>query len=198
MDESAESATISREDTTTTENTPRYRETDNAKVFLQRFMQSDTYRKYFDKFYEGKTLSPKVTEQLMRDVFENSDLGMMALYNFFMNDCRFSYNPMRYPYEVNTAVKDYIKAVDEFRKVLATGDRDRDAYANADVRRVATHLKASDAFMDAGIVHTRRQGEFLARVIVVQNGLEKPAYLKPEESLQRVRVDAYQNGRRSA
>lgn len=170
-------------------------ETDNIEVFLSRFLKSNIYTNSYDNFFKNKKIKEGISEELKRKVFENSDDGLLALYIFYQTQCRFEYNPMRYSPEIAISVREYIQAIKELQDETKGPMPDRDRIVNADIKRTATHIKVSNSFLQHGIVHTRRQGDFMARLIVVQIGLEKVTYLRPEELGTRAKISAYQNSR---
>lgn len=164
--------------------------TERVEVFLNRFLQSDIYSDAYKKFYEGKTIKPGVSERLKREVFERSDNGMVALYNFFQNRCRLEYNPLLYPPKIRDSIREYIRSVQDLQNEYNSSSPDRDRIVNADVNRTASHLHVADSLLKNGIVRTKRQGEFVARVIVVQQGIEEGAYLEPEPLMARASTGA--------
>lgn len=170
-------------------------ETDNAQVFLSRFLSSDIYSKEFGRYFLQKQVQEGVSEEQKQRVFENSDSGMLSLYEFFKTRCRFTYNPMRYKPELATSVKDYLQSIKELQEAYKESTPDTDRIVNADVRRTAMHLQVGQEFFDHGIVRNRKHGEFLARVIAVESGLEKSSYIEPEVGISRAAISASINSR---
>ncbi len=178
------------------------RETDNVQVFISSFLASDIYSREFGRYFLQKQVKEGVTEEekqkveeLKHTVFENSDDGMHAMYEFFSTRCRFTYNPMRYKPELASSVRDYLQSIKELQEAYKEPTPDTDRIVNADVRRTAMHLQVGQGFFDHGIVNNRKHGEFLARVIAVESGLEQSSYIKPEAGIARASVSANINAR---
>ena len=171
------------------------KETDNAQVFMSRFLASDIYSREFGRYFLQKQVKEGVSEEQKQRVFENSDNGMLALYEFFKKRCRFTYNPMRYKPELASSVRDYLQSIKELQEAYKEPTPDTDRIVNADVRRTAMHLQVGQGFFDHGIVNNRKHGEFLARVIAVESGLEQSSYIEPEAGIARAAVSANINAR---
>ncbi len=144
-------------------------ETDNPTVFIDRFKTSNLQKKAYDKFFEGKNLNPAVTDAMKDRVFYESKNATDALVDYYVATNEYTFNPDEYSTEAINALNEYNNFVSAIRQNPA---RDRDGILDNDRKRSAFHLAAAQALVTDGIVPSIRMGRMLARIVLVENGIE--------------------------
>ncbi len=149
---------------------PELQREDDPRKYMQAFQSSDAYTSAFERFYAGKALAPDVTESEKREVFESGESGKDALLDFAQNDLRFTYNPDKFDSETKEALGDYIATVKDYIKIIRSGSQDE--IISADIYRSTLHNKAAKILADNGYVSSDKLGRTLARIILIDKGLD--------------------------
>lgn len=147
---------------------------DNAMfLYLKDYRDSVMYRHWFNKFYEGKTIPPDVSNDYKRKVFENNATGITALYEFSRQQ-PFTYFAEGYPKDVQALVNEYIRVAREFKRIIKN-PIGREALHDIDRLRSSVHNMVGDVFLDKGYVTTSQQGKLMAHLILTGMGIDQLA-----------------------
>lgn len=140
--------------------------------YVKGFRKSSSYRKWYHEFYNGKNIKPEVTESYKRQVFENSEKGLTAMYEYSLDQEPFTYIPEHYPESVRKSVQDYIDITQKWRQALNISQEE---FAHYDQMRSLLHTTAGNEMYKHGLVGSSRQGKFMAHLVLVGMGLNKLA-----------------------
>lgn len=143
----------------------------NPREFFDKFHESNAYKDGFAKFYEGKTPSPQVTEEMKRKTFEKIEAGRIAFY-LYAKETPFKYDPTQYSDETVNIINRYIEAVHKLNKARAQ-KISQDAIIDADSERSGLHIMLTKAMVKDGIVTTDELGKVMANAILVGEGLKQ-------------------------
>ncbi len=144
-------------------------ETDNPTVFIDRFKTSNLQKRAYDKFFEGKNLNPAVTDAMKDRVFYESKNATDALIDYYVATREYTFNPDEFSADAIKALNEYNNFVSSIKQ---NPSRDRDGILDNDRKRSAYHLAAANALLGDGIVPSIRMGRMLARIVLVENGIE--------------------------
>lgn len=154
---------------------------------MAQFYESPTYRQAFERFYKGKSLDTSVSEKEKERVFLENHAARAALIDFATTEVIFRYDPERYPPDVADAINDYIK-VEKDRQKMARGKMTGDEIIALDRYRAQYHNRAAQRLVKSGIVPSMATGEALARLVLMDKGLDtsESAKEKIPDKLKRV------------
>ncbi|MFC1625482.1 hypothetical protein ACFL1Q_00365 [Patescibacteria group bacterium] len=135
---------------------------------MDRFYKSSEYKKGFEDFFEGKKLTPDVTEKEKEKEFLSSEVAKIALLDFsIINEVSFKYRPEKFPPNAREAIGIYICHLKEQKKVL-----EKDNVEVLDSLRWHYHNDAADALVECGIAPSRKIGRTITRIVAIEKGLD--------------------------
>lgn len=138
---------------------------------MNRFYDSDIYKKKFQGFFEAKTIAPDVTEKEKEKKFLESETAEYALLDFGLDTADFKFDRTRYPQEFLNALSEYEKVTKDVAK-FSRGIRTNQETLAADNLRFEVHSQAARALVRAGIAPSANIGRALTSIILVEQGLE--------------------------
>lgn len=165
---------------------------DDPKIFMDSFRQSETYNLAYRERMSRLNPSSQVTEEDLKQAFEQSETAKGALLEFSKNNLRLKYNPERYDAETHEAIETYIWTVRGLMKAISSqsGDRemDKDAILSADQYRSVKHTEVARIFQKNGYTGSVELGRVLARLILIDKNLDNydNASISDEERLRRM------------
>lgn len=189
---------VEQQDQTQAAESPTIQETEKLDVFMKRFYDSQIYKDYFQNFEAGRISQlpnlPQLPIEHRQKIFENSSKGADAIFDFYKNKCRYTYNPMNVPPEVREKINIYIKMASEWSKVFFGRDQATvDEMTNADRVRSSAHQALGAVLVDSGLVSTYLQGKFMGHVILSSLGIEKPPESPQRTSFEKANLEARRN-----
>jgi hypothetical protein len=176
----------------TPEAVPELPFTDDPKFLMDSFRQSLQYTESYNERWAKLKPSPETTEEEKRQIFEQTESAKGALIDFSKSNLKFKYNPQKYDPETHEAIETYIWTVNGLIKAVSspTGDRemDKDIILSADQYRSVKHTELARMFVKNGFTSTVELGRVLARLILIDKGLDnfENASISDEERLRRM------------
>lgn len=141
---------------------------DDPFEFFDRYRDSALYAAAYDKFYTGKNLSVDVTEKEKRLAFEQSTFAAEVMILYAKDELHFSFTFNKFPDETHSALKEYISSVKDLFEAVREG---WDIVA-ADSVRNSMHTALGRSLAENGVVSTPKLGRSLARLILIDLGLD--------------------------
>lgn len=143
---------------------------EDPRQFLAAFRTSSTYQSAFTSFFEGKKLADDVTEEEMRQAFENSR-NMQCAVLYYAQEHGFSYNPQYYSKETQYTIRKYIDHIRAINQAIATGTT-TDEIQQLDMQRAIKHLAVGQALVGENIAPNVRIGRIFGRLFLIEQRLD--------------------------
>lgn len=140
--------------------------TTDPALFLNRFGQSATYQEAYDGFFVGK--NPAAAHEMWVKAFLESRNAADALLDYYSQTGEYQFDTTQVPELSAQALLEYCEYVKELRSKKAG----RDTMLEDDVRRSILHLNAAKALVEEKITPSIRLGRMLARIVLVEKGIE--------------------------
>ena len=153
---------------------------------MAQFYESQRYKDALKSFYVGKNISPEVFEKEKERVFLENGAARNALIDFGTKNVLFKYDRSKYPKRSLEALDNYVKAVKDLEK-MDRGTRTREELAAMDEFRVVSHQQAAQAVVREGIAPSTACGEAMARLVLIDKGLDAPEAAKKESTKEKLK-----------
>jgi hypothetical protein len=134
------------------------------------FRSSATYRAAWKQYFDGRRLADDVTLDEQRAAFEQSDAAKLALIAFVERDQPIHHDPASFGV-AHTAIQRYVEHV-RFVQDRMLERPERDEIVTLDNTRSRYHIEAAQAMIDNGYAPTLKLGRTLARLVLVDLGIE--------------------------
>lgn len=147
---------------------PQQEEENNPLSFMDSYRESMNYTLAFDAFFRGKTLADDVSLSEQIASFEASEACRYSFIDYAQSTGSFRFDEDFYSQGALEAIQAYITQV----KAIRDGQFTRGQLEDADIRRSVLHLIASQALKYDGIVPNDNLGRAMARLILIDKGLD--------------------------
>lgn len=148
---------------------------------MTQFYESERYKKALAEFYKDKQLDFSVTEKEKEKTFLENHKSRVVLVDFATQDTDFRYDPSQYPEDCKNALKGYVNVEKDRIKKIREGTTDEEIVA-LDQYRNQYHNRVASVLVKRGIAPTFNIGETIARLVLIDKGLDTPDGAK--ESIQ--------------
>lgn len=153
---------------------------------MARFYKSDRFEKAYKAFYHGKQIDSSVNEKEKERVFLENDAARIALLDFATHDVLFRFGRSKFPSPTQEAIDNYVKSVRDLEK-MDRGMLEKEDLAAMDEFRLNAHQEAARSLVRAGIAPTMAIGEAIARLILIDKGLDTPISAQRESTSEKLR-----------
>lgn len=138
--------------------------------YIDDFRAHPIYQAAWVQFFVGRRLARDVTHEEQRMVFEHNDAAKLALIAFAERTTGLRYDPAAFG-AAAPALERYVEHVRYVKRHMLTHPN-RNEIAELDRLRSRYHLDAAEAMVDQGIAPTIKLGRTLARLVLVDLGME--------------------------
>lgn len=139
--------------------------------FITHFRESSWYQKAYEEFFKGKKLAPDATEREKTQAFLESEHAKYALVDFGTKEAHLRYNPDQYPLTSRHAINTYVASIEDVVK-MTRGGATKEEIMSLDELRFHYHETAAQEMVKDGVVPTTKLGRALARLILIDKGLD--------------------------